>query len=377
MKVLHLFSNWKFTGPADPAMVLATALRETGVEISFAAGRTPAEDRGVMELARERGLPLLEGLQLRKHGQPLPWIHDVRALRRRLRRREFDLVHCHLPNDHAIAATAARGTGVPVVRSLYELEPPARRRERAAARRSSALLPPTDGAARRLRALLPDRGIEIVTVPPALDRARFPSTTDRSVREAWEIGAEEFVLGVVARMQRHRRFPELIEGFRQVAVEDAGIHLVILGRGTHQVAVAHEPAARSGVEERIHFPGYIDPTEYPRALGSFDALLFLVPGSDGTCRAMREAQARGIPVIVSRRGLLPELILPGESGLLLEEDSPEAIAAAIRELRRDPALRDRLAEGAARHASRTFDPAEAAARVREIYGRCLDRGAAP
>ena len=175
------------------------------------------------------------------------------------------------------------------------------------------------------------------------------------------------MVGVVARMQTHRRFDELLEGFARAARGDPGLHLVILGRGTHQRTVAHEPAARSGVGDRIHFPGYIEPARYPAILPCFDALLFLVPGSDGTCRAVREAQASGVPVIAAARGLLPELIAPGESGVLLDRDDPDAIAAAIRGLRADPARRDALARGARRFAAERFDARAAAARVAELY----------
>jgi hypothetical protein len=39
VKVLHLFANWKWTGPAEPAVNLAAALRDRGVSVEFACGR--------------------------------------------------------------------------------------------------------------------------------------------------------------------------------------------------------------------------------------------------------------------------------------------------------------------------------------------------
>ena len=372
MKVLHLFSNWKFTGPADPALVLAKALDESGLSVAFAAGRTPGGDRGVAELARDRGLDVVEGLELQKHGRPMPWFHDVRTLRRWLRDGisgfgSIDLIHTHLPNDHHIASVAARRTRTPVVRSLYELEPPSGRRARTALRGTAALFPPTPLARERLataRATIPH---ECPVIAPVLDLDRFAGERDASVREEWGIDRDDFVVGVVARMQRHRRFPELIEGFARVARNDAKLHLVILGRGTHQVEVAHEPAAQSGVGDQIHFPGYVDPARYPQQLPAFDTQLFLVPGSDGTCRAMREAQASGVPVITSSRGLLPHLMAPEESGLLLPEDSPDAIAEAIARLREEPELQKKLAEGARAFAHRMFSAETAAAQVTKTY----------
>jgi glycosyltransferase involved in cell wall biosynthesis len=367
MKVLHLFANHKFTGPADPALVLARALRDAGVEVTWAAGRSPDGGGGLLALGEERGLPVAPGLRLRKHGRPLPWLADVARLRRWLRERRFDVVHAHLPNDHHIAVTAARGLGVPVVRSLYDAEPPTGFRGRISVERSARLIAPTPAAADRLRVRYPAVAGRVVAIAPVRDLSRFGAPRDPAVRAGWGAGEGAFVVGVVARMQLHRRFGELIEGFAIAAREDRGLHLVVLGRGTHQRTVAHEPAARSGVGDRIHFPGYIEPARYPAVLPAFDALLFLVPGSDGTCRAVREAQASGVPVIAAPRGLLPELIAPGESGVLLGDDEPAAIASAIRALRADPARREALARGARRFAAERFDARAAAARVAELY----------
>jgi len=295
------------------------------------------------------------------------WLQDLRKLRRWFVEGRFDLVHTHLANDHHLAATAAHGTSVPVVRSYYDLEPPRTRRGRTALKKSQALLAPSETAAESLRSQFPSLADRVELVPPPLDFARFQVSRQRESLQRWGIEADAFVVGVVARMQPHRRFPELIDGFAQVARNDSGLQLVILGRGTHQEPVAKEPAAHSGVADQIHFPGYIDPAEYPSVLPNFDALIFLVPGSDGTCRAAREAQACGVPLITSSRGLLPELMAPGESGLLLSDDTPDQIANAIQSLRADPARRTALARGALDYARSRFDPEVITDLVMETY----------
>jgi spore coat protein SA len=132
------------------------------------------------------------------------------------------------------------------------------------------------------------------------------------------------------------------------------LHLEILGRGTYQDEVARFPARDSGMSERIHFPGYIDPADYPTRLASFDMVIFLVPGSDGTCRAAREALACGVPVISSQRGLLPSLI-PETGGLLLADEKPETLTQAILSLAENSSLRQRLAQGAKKYAESVSD----------------------
>ena len=75
--------------------------------------------------------------------------------------------------------------------------------------------------------------------------------------------------------------------------------------------------------------------DYVDVLALCDALVFLVPGSDGSCRAVLEAMAMGIPTIASRRELLPEIVADGRTGALVEEE-PDALAAHFLDVWREP-----------------------------------------
>ena len=101
-------------------------------------------------------------------------------------------------------------------------------------------------------------------------------------------------------------------------------------------------------------------------LGALDLFTFLVPGSDGTCRALLQAAAMGLPLIGTRRGAIPEIISDGQTGLLVEEDAA-ALAEAWRSLLDDPARRAQMAEAARRDASDRFRPDRFAAWMARFY----------
>jgi len=157
----------------------------------------------------------------------------------------------------------------------------------------------------------------------------------------------------VARVQPHRRFELLWEGLARAKARGTRVRVLLIGRGTSFEEVAAEPVRRLGLEDVVTFPGYLRGVDYASTLGALDAQLFLVPGSDPTCRALREGMALGVPSLVTRRGLLPDLVADGASGLLFDE-TPEALAAALARLAADRALRDRLGEGA-RARAEAFD----------------------
>ena len=128
----------------------------------------------------------------------------------------------------------------------------------------------------------------------------------------------ECVIGVVARLQPHRRFDLLLEAFARARLLAPGLRLLVVGRGTRAAQVLDEPVRRLGLGEAVIRAGYRG-EDYRDVLSLLHALVFLVPGSDGSCRAVLEAMSMQIPVISSRRGILPETVRDGCTGLLIDE----------------------------------------------------------
>ena len=124
-RVLHLFANHKWTGPADPAIRSAARLRGLGLDVSFAqAGFVPpgGKRRFAEELLRWQ-LPVVTGMELRKHFHVPSLLRDVRELRLLVEEEGFDVLHCHQGADHLIAALAVRKLQrKPVLlRTVYDL----------------------------------------------------------------------------------------------------------------------------------------------------------------------------------------------------------------------------------------------------------------
>lgn len=378
-RILHLFSNHKVTGPAELALETARALASAGADARFFSSdprKTRYRDRWLQLLARERGMPEEEipGVRLPKHIHPVRVLFDVRRLASHLRRDPPAVIHCHLPGDHYVAWRALRSAGleIPLVRTLYDGEPPPpKRRNRQTLESATRLICYSRAVADALLAdgsyqLDPER---VLVMPPPVDTERFDREREGVAerREALEVPADAVCVGIVARMQTHRRFEVLLEAFRRAAEAEASLHLVIVGRGTHQETVARQPVREMGLEDRIHFAGYVSGPDYVNTLASFDAKVFMVPGSDGTCRAVREALAMGLPVITTRRGMLPELVRHEQDGLVVGDEVDDLRDAFLR-VARDPAERAGWSRAARAGAVERFAYPSLAARLRELYG---------
>ena len=100
MKLLHLFSNHKPTGPAEPALRLAAWLRNRGHEVLFAHASPPARDGDYLDVkAAEYALAATTQFRLHKHFKPFAIWRDARRLAAFIDEHGFDIVHCNLVND--------------------------------------------------------------------------------------------------------------------------------------------------------------------------------------------------------------------------------------------------------------------------------------
>ncbi|HVY60575.1 MAG TPA: glycosyltransferase family 4 protein, partial [Planctomycetota bacterium] len=333
----------------------------------------------VRDRARERGLePVLGEAVLSKHMRLVANWRDASRIRAYAAAEGIDLLHAHLPNDHSIARRAAGAPEAPrIVRTSYDGEAmKATLRQRRALAATDALICVSPAVARDAGERFGYPADRTFTIESPVDTARFDPARRADLREAGErllgVAPGDFVVGIVARMQTHRRFEVLLEALRLAAAGLPRLRAVVIGRGTNQEAVAKEPARRLGLGEVIRFPGYLEGEDYVAALAALDVKVFLVPGSDGSCRAVREALAMGRPVIAARRGMLPEIVKDGETGLVVE-DEPAPLAEAIGALARDDARRRAMSARAREDARRRFSIEAAAREVKRAYEATLAR----
>ena len=100
-----------------------------------------------------------------------------------------------------------------------------------------------------------------------------------------------------------------------------------------------------GIEEEVHFLGFVDPTEVPTHYASAD--LFVLPSRmENFPLVLLDAMASGLPVVATAVGGVPELVVDGETGLLVPPYDPQALAEAVNSLLDNPqSMRVMGAEG--------------------------------
>jgi phosphatidylinositol alpha-1,6-mannosyltransferase len=165
--------------------------------------------------------------------------------------------------------------------------------------------------------------------------------------------SEPFILSVGRLIQR-KGFDRLIEGFAQVAADFPVFRLKIAGSGPMGDALRAK-ANDLKIADRIDFAGGLGDQELTRLYRT--CTIFAMPNrtladgdTEGFGLIFLEANACGKAVIGGRAGGATDAIIDDETGLLVDGDDAASIAAAIRRLLADDALRVRLAEGGLRRA---------------------------
>ena len=374
MRVLHATADWKWTGPAEPMLLLIEGLRRRGHEVDLACPPPPSSElRSLAGEARKRGIEPRFGLTRGRGMRLFRDAPDARRMRTWLEAGDYEVVHTWHSRDHGLALRAAhrrrRDGSTALVRSVPGALAPSW-----LPWNRWLLGPGCDGllcVGRRnaTRATGLRGGRPLAGPLGAVDTLRFrPASVDPGPgleRLGVPASARGHLVGVVARLQRHRRFDLLLDAFARLADADPRAHLLILGRGTYEEEVVRGPVRARGLADRVTLAGYRE-EDYVDVLRGLDVLTFLVPGSDGTCRAVLEAAGCGIPCVATRRGALPEIVCDGETGLLVDEE-PKDLERAWRSLIEQIPLRQEMGRAARRRAQQVFSVDRLARCVEDLY----------
>lgn len=200
-------------------------------------------------------------------------------------------------------------------------------------------------------------GIEIGAVPDEAARD--------DARRLLGLDPAAIVVGTVARLDPVKDLGTLIAAVADARARLPSLVLVIVGDGPEREAL--QAAAREcAVADIVRFAGYS--SEIRRLLAAFD-IYANSSISEGISLTILEAMAAAVPVIATRVGGTPEVVLDGSTGLMVAARSPNELAAALIELATSPAKRRTfgLAGRARVESSFTID------RMVEDYAREYDR----
>jgi glycosyltransferase involved in cell wall biosynthesis len=335
MKILQLFSDWKWTGPAEPTVSLCEALTGEGVDVTLAFRGAPSDfqERTVEKQAKSRGIKTFDGFRMNRYFSPEDWLYDVKAVKSYVIENRIDIIHTNLSHDYftAIFSLLFSSNAPLIIRTDHKRDGmPVNRFMTWAIRRTDGLVSYSGKIMKQDIEAFRFPQERTCVIPPGV---RPYSGTVRDMRDEFGIKKDEKVIGIIGRLKPDRGYDVILEAFRLLRNRMDKVKLLIMGRSSQIEQSIKQPLVKLGLQNDVVLAGYwID--DYFSVISAFDIFVMMRAGSDGTARALREVMAMGKPAIVSDMGMLPELIEDGETGYVVKLDEHE-LAARFEEILSD------------------------------------------
>jgi phosphatidylinositol alpha-1,6-mannosyltransferase len=192
-----------------------------------------------------------------------------------------------------------------------------------------------------------------VMLPPAVDPTEYhPGVLGAPARRRHGVGPDEPLVVCVSRLVPRKGQDVLIEGLGELRRRVPGARLMIVGGGPHEEPLRRQAEA-AGVADHVVFTGMVTGEELPGCFAAAD--VFAMP-----CRERRrgleveafgivfiQAEAVGVPVVAGNIGGVPDSLVDGRTGVLVDGTDDAAVVDALAGLLGDDGRRRRMGEAAA------------------------------
>ena len=342
---------------------LAEQLRARGHRV-IVAGRP---GKFVLSRAQALGLETFEATVKRQSDRT-----DFGRLRGFFRREKVDVIHAHNQEDALVPAAAARLAGVPA--SFLTWHFPFPFRSRAKGRLILALLH------KRLIAIsssVQDMHIENGVTPGRMEVIHHGTDVEAfrtltadvpALRAALGLAPEDLAVGIVGRVAPEKGHYVLFEALRLLADRHPRLRAVVVGDGPDMPALRRDLAAM-GVAKRVVLTGFRD--DVNNVIAALDIVAVPSTWPEPCSAAVQQGMALSKPVVGSRTGGTPEMILEGETGLLVPPSDAAALADALGRLAASPDLRQGMGEAGRARVEAHFSLRRMTDAVEALYRREL------
>ena len=295
-------------------------------------------------------------------------LRQMARVARWMRRRGTQVVHAHDLYTTLLVAPVVRALGLGLVVGRLDLAHFHSRAQRALlstlTRGADAVVANADAIRRMLvdeESVRPER---IHVVHNGLDLTRFDARVRAGLQAPLpDSRGHPVVVHVANLIHPVKRQEDLLEALARLAVRGTVLHAWLVGDGPRRPEVEARRDAL-GLRGQVHFLGHR--LDVPAVLAHAHVGV-LCSSAEGLSNAVMEGMAAGLPMVVTRVGGNPDLVLHGDRGLVVEPHRPAELAEALAELLAEPGKARQMGERARAFVSVHLSVEQLCRRHAEIY----------
>jgi glycosyltransferase involved in cell wall biosynthesis len=311
-------------------------------------------------------LPMRGGLDLRS-----AW-----ALARLIRTERVEIVHCQKGKARTLALLAGLAVRIPVLVLNRGVSFPLDRWNRLGytTRRVTAVVAVCESIRRGLIAAgVPAGKIEVIY--SGTDLARFhPGVDGGRIRSELRLDAGHALVTQVG-IRSWRGNDDVLDAMVRVHQAAPQARLLFVGAPPPRIPLLQEKARRRGLADIVSVLGHRE--DIPEILAASDLVVDASYAGLGLTGSLREALAVETPVVGTNLEGIPELVVDGETGLLVPPRNPEALAQAILRMLENPTRAKAMARAGRKRVEAHFSAAVKIRRTEALYERLLAARAEP
>ena len=354
LNILFLDSDMVWRGGQEQLLTLMQGLKARGHQVMVA---TPTHS-ALSQKGQQSNIPTLPFNQ-RIEFSPLA----LGQLWRILHKRDFDVIHSNTPRVILAAGLASKLCRVPVRvssrRVNFPLRSPLSRlkynwaQEKIVTVSASVRETLLRGGVHPERIRVIYEGVDVKWI----DLQKPSSVTTRN----------GLVVGTVAHMSPEKGHDILLQAASEIVLQFPHVTFVLVGDGKLASKLARR-TTQLGIEDNVIFTGFRSDIE--ALVKNFD--IFCLPSlSEGLSSAILIAMANRLPVVATTVGGIPELVIDGQTGLLVSPDHPGNLASALLKLIRSAPLRQQMGDAARRRVEESFTLERKLDQTERLYRQLL------
>lgn len=383
MRVVHFITRLIIGGAQENTLLTVEGQhRDYGDDVILITGPGLGPEGSLIPRAQAGGydLRILEGLH--RNIKPVGDSLAYRQLVQLLRELQPDIVHTHSSKAGILGRAAAAKLGIPAVHTIHGaafhpyqnrwVNRVYTRLEKWAAKRSARLISVCDAMTQQYLAAGVGTPEQYVTIYSGMDVEPFlsPPRPREVVRKEMGFADDDIVVGKIARLFHLKGHEDVLAAAKQICTHQPRLKFLFVGDGLLRDSLQADIAA-AGLSNRFVFTGLVPPAQVPELIHAMDIVVH-ASLREGLARVLPQALIASKPVVTYDVDGAREVAIPGQTGYLLKPKAVNELAAAIRELAADPALRQRLGENGRALCLEPFRHQTMTRRIREVYREILD-----
>ena len=358
LQVATGFPSWG--GTELHILNLSEQLRLRGYDVSVAC----RPGRWVEERATAMGLPTVPIRVMNQHD----W-QDFGVLRQFLREHKTDVVHVHWSSDIVVPGYAALREHIPVRIMSRHMPYPFKSRVGSwlYSRFLYTRLVTVSNSVREtlIKASVPASKIEVIHHGTNVEAFAKITEDRRDVRAGLDIPEDSVAVGIVGRIAPEKGHAVLLEAFQKVHARYP-LSLVIVGNGPEEELI-RDTAAKMGLTDKVFFTGFRD--DVNNVINALDVVAVPSTWNEPCSAVVQQGMALSKPIIGTRAGGTPEMVLDDETGFLVPPSDSDALAEALARLAGDAFLRKRLGAAGKERVEELFSLRVMTDKIEALYQR--------